>query len=119
MGLPDFGLLTGETVIVEREVPGGPDEFGDPSPGVWVPERVDDVLVAPGPTSDLDGSRPDGVRVKWSLSFPKGYPATLRGARVIVRGGPPCWVVGDPQHLTAANTPGRWSMPVELSAVRG
>lgn len=84
-----------------------------------MPETVDDVLVSPGPRADLDASRPEGVEVKWNLSFPKGYPATLRGARIIIRGQEPCYVVGDPQHLIEANTPGAWSMPVEVEAVRG
>lgn len=117
--LPDFGLLKGETVVVEREVSPGFDELGDPLPGVWVPETVENVLVAPGASADLDASRPDGVEVKWNLHFPKWYPATLRGARVIVRGQEPFYVVGDPQHWTPENIPGPWSMPVELTATRG
>lgn len=118
--IPDLGLLAGETVIVEREESPGLDPFGDPLPGEWVPETVDNVLVSPGPRADLsDANRPEGVEVKWNLSFPKGYPATLRGARVIVRGQEPAYVVGDPQHLIDENTPGPWSLTVELTAVRG
>ena len=119
ISLPDFGLLRGETVIVERLESPGEDSFGDLLPGVWVPETVANVLVAPGPRADLGADRPEGVEVKWTLHFPKGYPATLRGARVVVRGQEPAFVVGDPQHYTAGNTPGAWSMPVELTAVRG
>ena len=111
LGLNALGLLQGEQVVVERVVSPGVDAFGDPLPGQWVPEMVYDVLVAPGGRTDLDASRPEGVEVKWTLHFPKGYPATLRGARVIVRGQEPAFVVGDPQHYTAGNTPGarRWS----------
>ena len=119
LGLNALGLLQGEQVVVERVVSPGVDAFGDPLPGQWVPEAVDDVLVAPGGRNDLDASRPEGVEVKWTLHFPKGYPATLRGARVVVRGQEPAFVVGDPQHYTEGNTPGAWSMPVELTAVRG
>ena len=119
LGLNALGLLQGEQVVVERVVSPGVDAFGDPLPGQWVPEMVYDVLVAPGGRTDLDASRPEGVEVKWTLHFPKGYPATLRGARVVVRGLEPAFVVGDPQHYTAENTPGAWSMPVELTAVRG
>ena len=111
--------IRGEQVVVERVVSPGVDAFGDPLPGQWVPETVDDVLVAPGGRTDLDATRPEGVEVKWTLHFPKGYPATLRGARVVVRGQEPAFVVGDPQHYTEGNTPGAWSMPVELTAVRG
>lgn len=112
-------MIEGETVVVEREISPGFDALGDPLPGVWTPETVDNVLVAPGASADLDASRPDGVEVKWNLHFPKGYQATLRGARVIVRGQEPYFVVGDPQHYTAENTPGPWSMPVEVGDVRG
>ena len=119
LGLNALGLLQGEQVVVERVVSPGDDPFGDPLPGQWIPETVDDVLVAPGGRTDLDASRPEGVEVKWTLHFPKGYPATLRGARVVVRGQEPAFVVGDPQHYTEGNTPGAWSMPVELTAVRG
>ena len=119
LGLNALGLLQGERVVVERVVSPGVDAFGDPLPGQWIPETVDDVLVAPGGRTDLDATRPEGVEVKWTLHFPKGYPATLRGARVVVRGQEPAFVVGDPQHYTAENTPGAWSMPVELTAVRG
>ena len=119
LGLNALGLLQGEQVVVERVVSPGVDAFGDPLPGQWVPEMVYDVLVAPGGRTDLDATRPEGVEVKWTLHFPKGYPATLRGARVVVRGQEPAFVVGDPQHYTEGNTPGAWSMPVELTAVRG
>lgn len=117
--LPDLGLLQGETVVVERESSPGVDAFGDPLPGEWVAETVENVLVAPGAHADLDASRPEGVEVKWTLSFPKDYPATLRGARVIIRGQEPCYIVGDPQHLMAENTPGPWSMTAEVTAVKG
>lgn len=119
IALPDFGLLQGEMVIVERMESPGEDSFGDPLPGVWVPETVANVLVAPGARADLGSDRPEGVEVKWNLSFPKGYPPTLRGARIVIRGQEPCYVVGDPQHLTEDNVPGAWSMPVEVEDVRG
>lgn len=119
VALPDFGLLQGETVIVERVESPGEDSFGDPLPGDWTPETVANVLVAPGARVDLGADRPEGVEVKWTLGFPKDYPASLRGARVIVRGQEPCYVVGDPQHLTTENTPGPWSLTVEIAAVRG
>lgn len=112
--------MIGETVVVERHTPSGAtDSHGNPI-YVWSLETVEDVLVAPGPRNDLtDAERPEGVRVVWNLHFPKGYPATLAGARVSVRGGQSLSVVGDPQHYTEANTPTRWSMPVEVWRVDG
>lgn len=112
-------MITGETVIVERPVEVGRDDGNSPLIE-WVAETVGDVLVAPGPRADVtDSHRPAGVQIKWTLHFPKRYPATLRGARVRVRGSGPLPVVGDPQHYTETNTPGRWSMPVEVGEVLG
>lgn len=112
-------MIAGESVVVERPVTGSPDPFGGVSV-TWVSESVDNVLVSPGPRSDVvESNRPSGVDVRWTLHFPKGYPATLRGARVRVRGGDPLDVIGDPQHYTEANTPGAWSMPCEVGRVDG
>lgn len=107
-------MIVGEKVTVERHVKTGEDRFGEPEYD-WVTETVENVLVAPGPRADLtDAERPEGVRVVWNLHFPKGYPATLKGARISVRGGDLLDVVGDPQHYTEENTPTPWSMPVEV-----
>ena len=105
--------MIGETVLVERQQVTGVDRLGQPVVG-WVSESVENVLVAPGPRADLGPDRPNGARVVWNLHFPKGYPATLAGARVRVRGGEPLLVIGDPQHYTEDNTPGEWSMPCEV-----
>ena len=112
-------MIVGETVVVERRQETGRDPGNSPIYD-WVPETVEDVLVAPGPRDDVtDSTRPDGVEVKFTLHFPKGYPETLRGARVSVRGREPMAVIGDPTHYTEANTPGRWSMPCEVGKVAG
>lgn len=112
-------VVIGETVTVYRRVAGSKDAHGNPT-YTWQSESVSDVLVAPGPRADLsDSERPDGYRVVWNLHFPKGYPETLANAEVSVRGGERLTVIGDPQHYTEANTPTRWSMPVELWRVDG
>ena len=112
-------MIRGESVVVERRQEVGRDPGNAPI-YEWVAEPVNDVLVAPGPRNDMvESNRPDGVEVRFNLHFPKGYPATLRGARVRVRGGEPLAVIGDPQHYSVANTPGRWSMPVEVGRVDG
>lgn len=112
-------MIVGETVVVERHVETGRDGGNNPI-FEWVPETVEDVLVAPGPRNDVEeANRPHGVEVRFNLHFPKGYPATLRGARITVRGQKPLDVIGDPQHFTEANTPGRWSMPCEIGRTDG
>lgn len=117
--LPDFGLLRGETVRVRvQDAEPSFDEFGDEvyATSEW---DVENVLVAPGPRADLPGSeRPEGVRVVYNLHFGRDFDESLRGADVRVRGR---WfrVIGDPQHYSPENTPGPWTMPVEVEAVEG
>ena len=106
--------MIGETVVVERQVAGAPDAHGNATV-TWAAESVADVLVAPGPRTDIaDPGRPDGTVVAWTLHFPKTYTGALRGARVRIRGGAACDVIGDPQPYTVENTPTRWVLPVEV-----
>lgn len=111
--------MKGETVIVEHEERVGTAPGNTPI-YEWVAETVEDVLVAPGAREDVvDSNRPEGVRVAWTLHFPKTFNKSLRGARVSVRGEPACPVIGDPKPFTLANTPTRWHMPVEVEDVHG
>lgn len=117
--LRSLSLLNGETVVVERHEQVGTDPGNNPIYD-WVPETVEDVLVVPGARSDVtDSNRPEGVQVSWTLGLPRGYPATLRGARVKVRGQDAAPVIGDPQHGTDENVPGPWTMTAELERTDG
>lgn len=111
--------MIGEQVVVERRVETGRDAHNQPI-YAFVSETVDDVLVAPGPRTDIpDTDRPEGTVVAWNLHFPKTFTGSLRGARVRVRGGAPCPVIGDPQPYTLENTPTRWHLPVEVARADG
>lgn len=111
--------MIGETVVVVRReqvgiLPGNVPEYAETE------SLVEDVLVAPGPRTDVvDSMRPEGTEIAWTLHFPKTFAGSLRGASVKVRGGEPCPVIGDPQPLTLMNTPTRWHMPVEVERVDG
>lgn len=115
--LPDFGLLpkTSVTVIRRKEV--GKDPFNAP---IYenVRENVAGVLVTPGATSDLDASRPEGVRVVYTINFPKGYGKTLKGCLVQYLEDT-YRVIGDPQPYMGDGTPGPWDMPAEVERVDG
>lgn len=112
-------MIRGETVTVVREVEVGRDAGNNPI-HEEVSEVVEDVLVAPGARADvIDSNRPDGVKVAWTLHFPKSFTGELRGASVSVRGLDPAPVIGDPQPYTAANTPTRWNRPAEIEQVEG
>lgn len=106
--------MIGESVTVSRFVESGTDAHADPV-GSWESETVDDVLVAPGPRTDIDDShRPAGTVVAFNVHMPRSYTGDLRGARLTIRGEPGLRVVGDPRAYTLANTPTRWATPVEV-----
>lgn len=114
-------MIRGTTVTVIRPGESTRDRLGNDVPGADVLEVVGDVLVTPGPCSDMDASRPEGVVVALTLHFPKCYDSSLRGCSV--RLGEP-WggtyrVIGDPQPYMDANTPTRWNRPVEVEATDG
>lgn len=97
------------------------DRFGNYVPGTPTTETVDDVLVSPGATSDLEASRPEGVQVAYTLHFPKSYTGNLEGCTVTL---PEPWagdyrVIGDPRAYIDDNTPTRWHMPVEVERAHG
>lgn len=115
--LPDFGLIKGEAVTV-RTPSITYDEHMEEST-TWTETTVANVLVMPGATSDVtDSTRLHGTRVAYSLGFPNGFTASLRGCRVVVRGKEYA-VIGDPQQATAANLPEPWNRTAEVEAVDG
>lgn len=117
--LPDLGLIPSTTVTVLRPTTtGATDPFGAPVEGEPVEETVDGVLLTPGETSDLDASRPDGVRVAYTVHFPKGYGKPLRGCSVVIE-GKSYRVIGDPKPYMDEGTPGPWNMTAEVGAVDG
>ena len=77
-----------KTVRVWTRSQTGTDPMGEPVYS-WSYVDVAGVLVAEGASSDDGGGgevadlRPDGIRVRYTLAFPKGYDGpSLRGARV-------------------------------------
>lgn len=114
-------MIRSVEVTVLRPTVVGTDRLGAPIYGEPTHDAVDGVLVTPGPTADLDASRPDGVTVAYTLHFPKTYTDTLDGCSVEL---PPPWggtyrVVGDPRPYMDENTPTPWHMPVEVERAHG
>lgn len=111
--------MRGETVTVIRRVEVGRDPGNSP---IYADEEepVADVLVAPGPRTDLaESARPEGVEVRFTLHFPKTFTGELRGAAISVRGEEPLRVIGSPRPYTRGNCPTRWHMPVEVGRADG
>lgn len=112
--------MLGVQVTVKSPTQGQPDRFGNAT-YAYTSKTVDDVLVAPGATSDLEASRPEGVTVAYTLHFPKTFTGSLEGCIVTL---PAPWagdyrVVGDPHPYIDANTPTKWHIPVEVEAAHG
>lgn len=114
-------MIRGVAVEVLRPTVGAADRFGNPTKGQPTSETVEDVLVSPGATVDLEAARPEGVKVAYTLHFPKSYAESLEGCSVIL---PAPWageyrVVGNPRPYIDANTPTRWHTPVEVEEAHG
>lgn len=74
--------MLGELVAVLNRRRVGEDSMGEPV-YEWDKVSVDNVLVRPLTGSELsDSLRPDGVRVRYVLAFPKSYRGALAHARV-------------------------------------
>ena len=113
-------MIRGVSVIVHTPTAASVDRFGN---AVYssTDSTVDNVLVSPGATADLDASRPEGVTVAYTLHFPKSFNASLEGCTVTL---PEPWagtyrVIGDPRQYIDANTPTAWHMPVEVERAHG
>lgn len=112
--------MRGETVLVALRVATGGEDAGGNAIYTTEDRTVDDVLVAPGPRTDLPVSdRPDGTVVAFHLHFPKTFTENVRGAQMTIRGESGFEVIGDPRPFTVENTPTRWHMPVEVTKTEG
>ena len=114
-------MIIGTTIKVLRPGVGVKDRLGNMVNSNYEEETVDNVLVAPGATKELEAARPEGVDVAYSLHFPKTYTGTLEGCKVEL---PSPWtgtyrVIGDPREYMDVNTPTQWHMPVEVEAAHG
>ena len=61
------------------------DRLGNEVDGEPEREQVENVLVAPGPTADMEASRPDGVTVALTLHFPKTYTEPITSSAIPCR----------------------------------
>lgn len=112
-------MIQGERVTLFVPVKGSKDSYGVPSIEWRANSVIENVLVDPKVTVDLEpGMRPDGDSATLILHFPKAFTGSLRSARLAVRGAMYA-VVGDPQPYTDENVPGAWNRPVMVRLVEG
>ena len=114
-------MIRGTSVTVITPNYDGTDRFGEPIAATPTRATVDNVLVSPGATDDLEAAREDGVTVALTLHFPKSFTGDLRGCEVELSGqfAGTYRVIGEPKPYMDENTPTAWHMPVEVEACHG
>ena len=111
-------MIRGETVAVEHVIGTTKDRLNVDVPVYGEPVNVPNVVIVPFTLDETGYLRPDGIRVTYTLHFPRGYTQDLRGARVTVR-GETYRVVGEPHPYTESNVRGLWTMPVQVGRADG
>lgn len=114
-------MISGVDVGVSSPVNGEPDRLGNPTVTYGTPVTVENVLVAPSTTNDMEAARPEGVTVAYTLHFPKTFTGSLEGCLVTL---PAPWggtyrVVGDPMPYIDVDTPTPWDRQVDVEAAHG
>lgn len=114
-------MLRGTTITAKIPKTWHYDRFNNKVVDEYEPITVDNVLIVPGATSDLEASRPEGVSVAFTLHFPKTFSGSLECALVEL---PEPYngtyrVIGNPRPYMDVNTPTQWHMPVEVENVHG
>lgn len=117
-------MIHAETVKVWLPVrEDGEDAFGNQPPPTY-PESASQELacvVAPGETADrVEDGHLEPVDVSYTIYLPRDFTASLKGARVTVR-GETFDVVGDPKGYTPENLPAgcRYNVVARLEAHLG
>lgn len=113
-------MIKGTTITLRTPTAGTVDRFGNATQ-TWTESTVDNVLVEPGTTMELDASRPEGASVAYTLHFPKTFTAELGGCEITL---PAPWagtyrVLGNPGAYMDINTPTPWNRPVEIERAYG
>ena len=114
-------MISGATVTVFLPTSWTVDRYNNKQVDEYAEQRVDNVLIVPGATADLEAGRPEGVRVAFTLHFPKTFSDSLEGSLVELPApfGGRYRVIGNPKPYMDANTPTPWHMPAEVEQVHG
>ena len=114
-------MIRGITVTVLRPNPTGRDRLNNVTYGEPTREVVENVLVAPSTTEDMEAAREHGTDTALTLHFPKAYTGDLRGCSVELPApySDTYRVVGVPKPYLDANCPTPWHMPVTVEVAHG
>ena len=114
-------MIRGATVTVRVPTSWTTDRYNNRRADGYEPRTVENVLIVPGATADLEAGRPDGVSVAFTLHFPKTFTESLEGALVELPApfGGRYRVIGNPRSYMDDNTPTPWNRPAEVEQVYG
>lgn len=115
-------MISGVTVTVLAPNKVGTDRLNNPVYGEPTRTTVENVLIVPGATADMDAQRPEGVIVDFTLHFPKSAASMrLEGCEVVLPApyGGTYRIIGEPRPYLVKNTPTSWAMPVEVTVAHG
>lgn len=106
-------MIRGRTVTLYAPGAWTVDRFNNTVISQYVSTQIANVLISPGATSDLEAGRPDGVRVDYTVHFPKTFTGSLKDCQIEIDGAR-YRVIGDPKPYMDENTPTPWHMPCEV-----
>ena len=114
-------MIKGVTITAQLPITWHYDRYNNKVVDEYNDITVNNVLIVPGATTDLEASRPEGVRVAFTLHFPKTFTGSLEYALVTLPEpyGGTYRVIGNPRPYMEANTPTPWNMPVEVEEIHG
>lgn len=111
-------MIRGRSITLHAPSAWTVDRFNNTIVTQYAKTQVANVLIAPGATSDLEAGRPEGVRVDYTVHFPKTFTGSLNDCLVEFDGNR-YRVIGDPKPYMDENTPTPWHMPCEVVKVDG
>lgn len=117
-------MIKGETIVIMTPTYGAADALGNKTVTGYTSSTVDDAVIGPPSTADLEAGRPLGVTVAYTVHVPPAAPASLEGCLIQLPadyGGGTYRVVGAPGFYAEANMPPRWKgyRPVNVEAAHG
>lgn len=111
-------MIRGRQITIHRPKSTGLDGFNN-QVITWLDEIVDDVLIEPLFTADLqDSIRAHGDSVSLKLHLPKTYTKDVRGCECSIE-HVRYKVIGAPVSYQIENTPTRWNYPIEVRRIDG
>lgn len=96
------------TLFVKERTSSGKDRLGNETFTYAEPVPVEGCMFAPGQPKDLVIERPEGVEIRATAYFPKGWAQRLKKAKVSTDGKLWLTVIGEPVEYPSQMLPSGW-----------